>query len=99
MCGRRFMINVHVSNRYMYEQFNKPDHSVLPMNVRNIEKINHSSKISEPLRKDREEFWIRELGTAFPYGCNDRTNSVSNLSSPRCSSLNRKKSFNISQRR
>jgi hypothetical protein len=27
--------------------------------------------LSTPYRTDRELFWIKELGTAMPYGCND----------------------------
>jgi hypothetical protein len=29
-------------------------------------------------------FWIKELGTAMPYGCNDNIKGVGNLSSPGC---------------
>ena len=36
----------------------------------------------------------RELGTAVPYGCNDRIDSVGNLTSPACSSVNVMNLFN-----
>jgi hypothetical protein len=29
-----------------------------------------------------ELFWIKELGTAMPYGCNNNIKGVGNLSSP-----------------
>ena len=59
MCGHRSMVNVNDSNRYVYEHINQPDHSVLSMKVRIIEKIYHPSnhpKLSKPPRKEREEF-------------------------------------------
>jgi hypothetical protein len=37
---------------------------------------------------DRELFWIKELGTAMPYGCNDDIKGVGNLSSPGCNEIN-----------
>ena len=39
-------------------------------------------------RTDRELFWIKGLGTAMPYGCNDNINGVGNLSSPGCNEIN-----------
>ena len=61
------------------------------MKVRINEKIYHhtnSPKLSTPYRTDRELFWIKELGTAIPYGCNDNIKGVGNLSSPGCSEIN-----------
>ena len=43
--------------------------------------------------------WFGELGTAAPYGCNDKIDSVGNLTSPRCSSVNVMRLFGSSQRR
>jgi hypothetical protein len=43
----------------------------LTMKVRIIEKIYHHTNspiLSTPYRTDRELFWIKELGTAMPYG-------------------------------
>jgi hypothetical protein len=34
--------------------------------------------LSTPYRTDRELFWIKELGTAMPYGCNDNIKGVEN---------------------
>ena len=59
----------------------------------------HTVKYILPLYRQREKFWIRELDTAAPYGCNDKTVSVGNLTSPRCSSVNVMKLFGSSQRR
>ena len=61
------------------------------MGVIVIEKIYHhtnSPNLSTYYRREREEFWIKELGTASPYGCNDNVSSVGNLSSPSCSNIN-----------
>ena len=86
----------------LYQHFNLPDHSILSFKVRILEKIYHPTNnpsLSTPLRRQREEFWIRELGTAAPYGCNDKIDSVGNLTSPRCSSVNVMRLFGSSQRR
>jgi hypothetical protein len=34
------------------------------------------ASIPSPYRTDRELFWIKELGTAMPYGCNDNIKGV-----------------------
>ena len=44
-------------------------------------------------------FFFRKLGTAAPYGCNDKIDSVGNLTSPKCSSVNVMRLFGSSQRR
>ena len=65
----------------LYNHFNQLDHSVLSMEVRIIEKIYHHTNspiLSKPHRTDREEFWIRQLGTAMPYGCNDNIKGFGN---------------------
>ena len=55
-------------------------HSVcLTMKVRIIEKIYHHTNshiLSTPYRTDRQLFWVKELGTAMPYGCNDSIKGV-----------------------
>ena len=88
MSGHRYEIN-NGSNQLLYQHFNLLDHSILSFKVRILEKIYHPTNnpgLSSPLRRQREDFWIIELGTAAPYGCNDKIDSVGNLSSPRCSS-------------
>ena len=101
-------INAHRSEinnggtQVLYKHFNQQDHSVLSMKVRIIEKIYHhtnSPTLSRPYRIEREEFWIRQLGTAMPYGCNDNIKSLGNLSSPACSSVNVMDLFKQSPRR
>jgi hypothetical protein len=60
------------------------------MKVRIIEKIYHHTNcpmLSTPYRTDRELLWIKELGTAMPYGCNDNIKEVGNVSSPGCSEI------------
>ena len=49
------------------------------MRVRIIEKIYHRTNnpnLATPLRRQKEDYWIRELGTATPYGCNDTINGI-----------------------
>ena len=48
----------------------------------------NSPNLSTYYRREREEVWIKELGTTSPYGCNDNVSSVGNLSSPSCSNIN-----------
>ena len=84
--------------KIFYNHFNQPGHDrCLTMKVRIIEKIYHhtNSPIRSTLyRTDRELFWIKELGTAMPYGCNDNIKGVGNLSSPGCSEINVMSLFN-----
>ena len=68
-------------------------------NTRKIYHPTNNPSLSTPLRRQREEFWIRELGTAAPHGCNDKIDSVENLTSSRCSSVNVMRLFCSSQRR
>ena len=87
MSGHRYEIN-HGSSQLLYQHFNLPDHSILSFKVRILEKIYHPTNnpsLSTPLRRQPEEFWVRKLGTAAPYGCSDKTDSVGNLTSPKCS--------------
>ena len=86
----------------VYQHFNQPDHSILSMRVRILEKIYHPTNnpnLSTPLRRQKEEYWIRKLGTAIPYGCNDKIDSIGNLSSPRCEDVNVMNIFEYSPRR
>jgi hypothetical protein len=50
--------------------------------------------LSTPYRTNRELFWIKELGTAMPYGCNNNIKGVGNLSSPGCNEINVLSLFN-----
>ena len=72
------------------------------MKVRILEKIYHSTNnptLSTPFRRQREEYWIKELGCATPYGCNDKIDTVGNLSSPGCNTVNVHNLFNHKTRR
>ena len=88
--AHRFQIN-NGGNQLLYKHFNSPDHSILSMKVRILEKIYHHTNnptLSTPFRRQREDHWIRNLGTAFPYGCNDNINNVGNLTSPLTNNVN-----------
>ena len=72
------------------------------MKVRILEKIYHPTNnpsLSTPFRRKREEHWIRQLGTAAPYGCNDHIDSIGNLTSPWCRSVNVLNLFDRTSRR
>ena len=66
--GHRFQINDN-GGQLLYRHFNQPDHSIVSMKVVIIEKIYHhtnSPTLSTHFRRQREEFWIKTLGTASP---------------------------------
>ena len=102
MNGHRSQIN-NGGNQLLHRHFNLPDHSVLPMKVRILEKIYHpkNKPINSytPFRRKREEHWIRQLGTAAPYGCNDHIDSIGNLTSHGCQSVNVLNLFDRTSRR
>ena len=61
------------------------------MRVRIIEKIHHRTtnpNLAASLRRQKEDYGIRELGTATPYGCNGKIDGIGILSSPTCRSVN-----------
>jgi hypothetical protein len=90
MSVHMFQIN-NGGQQLLYKHFNSPDHSILSMKVRIIEKIyqhTNSPTLSTPFRRQQEEHWIRKVGTAFPYGCNDNIGSIGNIISPQCSNVN-----------
>ena len=82
--GHRLQINKG-GNQLLYRHFNLPDHSLLSMKVRILEKIYHRTNkpinSSTPFRRKREEYWIRQLGIVVPYGCKDHIDSIGNLTS------------------
>ena len=85
-----------------YQHFNQPDHWILSMPLRIIEKIYHRTNnlnLATPLRIQEEDYWIRELETATPYGCNDKIDGIGILSSPTCRSMNVMDIFNSAPRR
>jgi hypothetical protein len=84
--------------RILHNHFNQPGHDrCLTMKVRIIGKIYHHTNspiLSTPYRTDRELFWIKELGTAMPCGCNDNIKGVGILSSPGYNEINVMSLFN-----
>ena len=101
MNGHRSSINTG-GNQLLYKHFYLPDHSVLSMKVRIFEKIYHPTNnpnLSTPFLRKREEHWIRQLATAAPYGCNDHIDSIGNLTSPGCQSVNVLNLFDRTSRR
>ena len=60
---------------------------------------NFSPSLSTPLRRERDFFWIKELGTAKAYGFNDQIKGVDTLSSTSCKKTNVYTLFNKHQRR
>ena len=95
-------INYHGGNQLLYRHFNLPDHSILSMKVRILEKIYHPTNnpsLSTLFCRKREEHWIRQLGTAAPYGCNDHIDSIGNITSPGCQSVNVLNLFDRTSRR
>ena len=72
------------------------------MKVQILEKVSHHSKSPEVQklhRRDRELFWIKELGTAAPYDCNNQVKGVGILTSPSSHTTNVFGLFNQKERR
>ena len=72
------------------------------MRVQILEKVYHSSEnptLLTSLRRTRELFWIKELGTAKPYGFNDQIKGVGTLNSISCKKTNIYSLFNKQPRR
>ena len=72
------------------------------MRVQILEEIYHSSEnptLLTSIRRTRELFWIKELGTAKPYGFNDQIKGVGTLSSISCKKTNIYGLFNKQLRR
>ncbi len=63
------------SCRYLISHFNSNDHSVNDLCVQIIESLDISQNLVE-----RENFWIRFLNTAFPFGLNDNITGYGNIS-------------------
>jgi hypothetical protein len=60
ICGHRSGIINNV-NDIVYQHYNQPDHSILSMRVRIIEKIYHRTNnpnLATPLRRQNEDYWI-----------------------------------------
>ena len=86
----------------LHRHFHQPDHSVDDMRVQILEKVYHSSEnptLLTSVRGTRELFWIKELGTAKPYGFNDQIKGVGTLSSISCKKTNIYSLFNKQPRR
>jgi uncharacterized protein (UPF0212 family) len=49
-------------------------------------------------RKQKEDYWILELGSETSYGCNDKIDGIYILSSPTCRSVNIMHIFNSTHR-
>ena len=72
------------------------------MRVQILEKVYHSSEnpaLFTSIRRTRELFWIKELGTAKPYGFKDQIKGVGTLSSISCKKTNIYSLFNEQPRR
>ena len=86
----------------LHRHFHQPNHSVDDMRVQILENIYHSfgsPSLSTPLRREKELFWIKELGTAKPYGFNDQIKGGGTLSSTSCKKMNIYTLFKKHQRR
>ena len=72
------------------------------MRVQILEKVYHSSEnptLLTSFHRTRELFWIKELGTAKPYGFNDQIKGVGTMSSISCKKTNIYGFFNKQPRR
>ena len=75
----------------LYKHFRLPGHLVADLKVQILERIYHFSENPVNIRlhrRLRELHWIKKLGTAAPYGCDDQIKGVGTLSSPSCKHTN-----------
>ena len=82
--------------------FYQPDHSADDMRAQIREKFCHSSDnptLLTSFRRVRELLWIKELGTAKPYGFNDQIKGIRTLSRILCKKTNICSLFNKQPRR
>ena len=101
MNGHRSAIK-KLGQSLLHRHFHQPDHSVDDMRVQILEKVYYSSEnptLLTSLHRTRELFWIKELGTAKPYGFNDQIKGVGILSSISCKKTNIYSLFNKQPRR
>ena len=68
---------------FIAKHFNQPEHSVADVLIQPIERIEllpgESDEDVTIRHLDRERFWMLELVTVYPYGLNDRLQSVGSL--------------------
>ena len=79
-------------DKLVYQHFQLPGHSPSDMKVQVFEKVHKrfgSTKLTKPEQERVELKWIKELGTAAPYGLNDKINGVGILTSPSAIDVNR----------
>ena len=75
----------------LHRHSHQTDQSVDDTRVQILEKVYHSSEnptLLTSIRRIREVFWIKELGTAKPYGFNDQIKEVGTLSTISCKKTN-----------
>ena len=75
----------------LHRYFHQQDHSVDDMRVQILEKVYHGSEnpnLLTSFRRTRDLYWIKELGTATLYGCNNQSKGVGTLSSISCRKIN-----------
>ena len=86
----------------LHRHFHQADHSVDDRRVQILEKVYHSSEnpiLLTSIRKRRELFWIKELGTANPCALNDQIKGVGTVSSISWKKTNIYSLFNKQPRR
>ena len=86
----------------LHRHFHQRDHFVDDMRVKILEKVYQNSEnptLLTSIRRTRELFWIKALGTARPYGFNDQIKGAGTLSSISCKKTNSYSLFNKQLRR
>ena len=85
---------------YLVRHFNNSDHDISDIRVSIIDYVGHNTHGSHELL-ELENYWIRTLNTAYPFGLNDNVKGVGNISRLDISSFNANNTpyFSISQNR
>ena len=94
------------TNHNANQHFNQSGHSIFFYDSSHFRKknVSHVHRSNNPhlattLRRQKQDYWIRKLGTATLYGCNDKIDGIVTLSSPSCSSVNVINIFNSTPQR
>ena len=99
MCGHRSCIKDLSS--LLGSHFD--DHGIENFSVQIIEEIDprrmRNNKTIKDHRLDREDYWMRELGTISPFGLNDKVHRIGNITQKKSEDLLVTELFHSSQHR
>ena len=73
MTTHRRDIILQTNKTHLYRHFNNGICNINDLRIQPIEYINDNVHNSDSLRRHREDYWMKELKTIYPYGLNERS--------------------------